>query len=241
MKWLPLLSTFILFFLTACSARIDGNLFSDGKADLSFSMTLEAQTASLIANLSGTPADGPFIDAPGLARALRTAPGVGTVALSNLKPRTLAGNLSIRSMAAFLNARTNGAGGKAIFVQFIQYDSTNVGGHLRVTLDKSNGPATLALFSQDVTDYLSALMAPIATGENLSQATYFELVSGMYGAPIAEEIKKARISVTLRVPGPVTAVVGGTYSGNSVNLDIPLAALLVLDNPMKYDIWWKAP
>lgn len=240
MKWLPLLSTLILFSLTACSAKIDGNLFSDGKADVSLSMTLEAQTASLISNLSPSPADGPLIDARGFVRALQSAPGVETVSLSNPSPRTLAGTLAIRSVAAFLNARTNAADGKAIFVQFIQYDSTSSGGHLRLTLDRNNGPATLALFSQDVTDYLSALMAPIATGEKLSQGTYLNLVSGMYGAAVAEEIKRARIGVTLRVPGPVTSVVGGTYSGKSVILDIPLAALLVLDNPVVYDIWWKA-
>jgi hypothetical protein len=144
-------------------------------------------------------------------------------------------------VATFLNARTNAADGKTIFVQFIQYDSTRAGGHLRLTLDRNNGPATLALFSQDVTDYLSALMAPIATGENLSQPKYLDLVSGMYGAPVAEEIKRARIGGIIRVPGPVTSVTGGTYSGKSVNLDIPLVALLVLDKPVVYDIWWKAP
>lgn len=241
MKWLPLLSTFILFSLTACSAKIDGNLLSDGKAEVSLSMTLEPQTAVLIANLSQTSSDGPLIEASGFARALQSAPGVGAVSLSNPKPRTLAGTLSIRSVTDFLNARTNAADGKAIFVQFIQYTSTNSGGHLRLTLDRTNGPATLTLFSQDVTDYLSALMAPIATGENLTQAKYVDLVGGMYGSAVAEEIKKARIGVTLRFPGPVTSVVGGTYSGKSVNLDLPLVALLVLDSPVVYDIWWKAP
>ncbi len=204
-------------------------------------MTVEAQTASLIANLSGTSTDGPLIDAPRFARALQSAPGVGTVSFSNPKARTLEGTLSVRSVDAFLNARTNASDGKAVFVQFIQYESTSSGGHLRLTLDKNNGPATLALFSQDVTDYLSALMAPIATGEPLTQAKYLDLVSGMYGVAVAEEIKKARIDVTLRLSGPVTSVVGGTYSGKSVKLDIPLVGLLVLDKPVVWEIWWKAP
>jgi len=115
MKWLPLLSTLILFSFTACSAKIDGNLFSDGKADVSLSMTLETQTASLIANLSGTSPDDPLIDVPGFARALQSAPGVGTVSLSNPKPRTLTGTLSIRSVAAFLNARTDPTDGNCDF------------------------------------------------------------------------------------------------------------------------------
>jgi len=102
----------------------------------------------------------------------------------------------------------------AIFVQFIQYDSTRTGGHLRLTLDRNNGPATLALFSQDVTDYLSALMAPIATGENLSQAKYLDLVSRMYGPRWRRKLKGPASALPSGSPGRLPRWRGEPIRGN---------------------------
>jgi hypothetical protein len=97
----------------------------------------------------------------------------------------------------------------------------------------------LLLVSPDVSDYLSALMAPVATGEELSKQDYLALVSSVYGKGIAAEIADARVSLDLELPGTVLSAPGGTFSGRRASFKVPLTDLLVLERPLLYEIRWK--
>jgi hypothetical protein len=82
-------------------------------------------------------------------------------------------------------------------------------------------------------------MAPIATGEVLTKAEYFALVSSIYGPAVADEIQSGAIHASIRFPGPISAVKGGSWSGSRAEFDIPLADLLVLETPLVYEVQWK--
>jgi hypothetical protein len=82
-------------------------------------------------------------------------------------------------------------------------------------------------------------MAPAATGERLSRAEYLELVDSFYGKALADEIAAAGITVSIGFPGPVSSVKGGVFTGTQARFDIPLAALLVLENPLEYEVIWR--
>jgi hypothetical protein len=87
--------------------------------------------------------------------------------------------------------------------------------------------------------YLSALMAPIATGEALTKPEYLALVTSVYGKAIADEISSSSIRASVNFPGAIQRIKGGTYSGRRADFDIPLLDILVLETPLSYEVVWK--
>jgi hypothetical protein len=97
----------------------------------------------------------------------------------------------------------------------------------------------LAYISPDIVAYLSALMAPLATGEAMTKKEYLALIASIYGSGIADEIAAAFFNATIDLPGPVQSVKGGTFSGKRAEFAIPLVDLLVLEKPLTYEVVWK--
>jgi hypothetical protein len=221
----------------SCSARIEGLFREDGSAGLSLEASLEPRTAALIrslAALSGPPASGAVIDGPSIARSMAAAPGVAAVTLENLDPRTVAGNVAISRVDAFLVPGEDPGGGR-----FISYEpSPPDGGRLVIRLDRQRAPGLLALLSEEAAAYLGALMAPAATGEALGKAEYLGLVASVYGRPVADEISSARITLSIEFPRPPGTVRGGTIRDNRALFNLPLVDFLVLETPLEYEVSW---
>jgi hypothetical protein len=95
------------------------------------------------------------------------------------------------------------------------------------------------MLSPEVNQYLSALLAPVATGEVISKAEYLSLVAAIYGKPIADEIAASSIRVVLEFPGTITGIRGGAAKGPKAEFTIPLPDLLVLEQPLSYEISWR--
>jgi hypothetical protein len=95
------------------------------------------------------------------------------------------------------------------------------------------------LLSPEVRDYLSALMAPVATGETLTQKEYLALVQSVYGKGLAEEIASAKITLTIDFPGTISVIQGGKATKNRGVFTIPLGDLLVLERPLRYEVAWQ--
>lgn len=232
----------ILLILGACSGSIEGNLRSGGSAELSLDMSLEPRMAALIRSLSAlmgaVPRDRPLIDGAAIARSMAAAPGITGVTLQNRSPISVAGTIRISQIDRFLALPIPAGQDQK---RFITYSPASAPGasRLKIELDRNTGPGILALISEDIRDYLSALMAPAATGEALSQTEYLDLVASFYGQPVADEIAAARIRVVIDFPGPITAIRGGTFSGTQARFTIPLANMLVLDPPLEYEVTWK--
>jgi hypothetical protein len=161
---------------------------------------------------------------------MAAAPGMRSVFLHNTAPAAIEGDIQISRIDEFLSLP--GGGGR-----FISY--TPVPGRLSVTLDRNSGPRIIALLSAEAVDYLSALMAPVVTGEDLSREEYLKLVASVYGKAIADEIAAARLSLSVDFPGPLQSVRGGTFSGRRAEFLVPLADLFVLDRPLEYEARWK--
>jgi hypothetical protein len=96
----------------------------------------------------------------------------------------------------------------------------------------------IAMLSQDVADYLSAVMAPIATGETLTKQQYLSLVTSVYGGGIAREIDSAEIAASINFPGIITAAEGASFSGSTARFRANLADLLTLEKPILYEVKW---
>jgi hypothetical protein len=55
---------------------------------------------------------------------------------------------------------------------------------------------------------------------------------------LAEEIAAARISITIDFPRPVREVKGGAARDRRASFDLPLIDLLVLEQPLIYEVIW---
>ena len=224
----------------SCSARINGVLRQDGTGDLALQAALEPRMSALIRSLaaltrdgSPLPAEAPLIDGAAISRALSAAPGIASAALANTGPAAIAGSLAVSRVEDFLALPGTQKG------RLIAYEQGPAGGFLTITIDRFAGPTLLALISQDVKDYLSALMAPVSTGEALSKTEYLGLVTAVYGRGIAEEIASGRIRLSLDVPGPVLSARGGSFAASRAQFEVPLVDLLVLESPLVYEVRWR--
>jgi hypothetical protein len=221
----------LLFF--SCAARINGPLNPDGSAEFSVNVSLEPRMAALIRNLTAaaaeTPAASPILDGPAIALSMSAAPGVNSVSFKNTAPAAIEGPVRISRVNDFL-AVTGGS--------FISFGQGSSGGRCLISLSRNTGPEILSLLSSEITDYLSALMAPLATGESLDKAEYLALVSSVYSRAISDEISRSRIRASINFPGTVRSAKGGTFTGRRADFDIPLLDLLVLETPLSYEVNW---
>ena len=224
--------------LISCASRIEGSLAADGTAVMFVSMRLEPRMTTLIRSLSdaGGQSGGPVLDGPAIARSMSNAPGVAAAVLRNTGEAAVEGQVRISRIGEFLSVAESGRNARRGFITFMQ-DSG--GGRCIINIDRQNGPAILELLSPEISDYLNALMAPLATGEELNKTEYLDLVTSFYNRTIRDEIAYSRIRASIDFPGNITGIRGGTYSGRRAEFDIPLLDLLVAETPLTYEVTWN--
>ncbi|MDR1905010.1 MAG: hypothetical protein LBQ88_22355 [Treponema sp.] len=243
------LSMLMLFLCLSCSARIEGALNADGSAEIAIQSSLEAGMASLIRSLSrrtAAPQSKPaaeilVLDGQAIARSMAASPGITSVSFVNTASSAIAGTIKVSKIDEFLRPP-----GNSRRLNFITYEQKSLsasgppgGGRLLISLDRSTGPEIVSLISADAADYLSSLMAPVATGEQLTRQEYMELVTSVYRKETAAEISAARIRAAIEFPGPIVSVRGGTFSGSRAEFNVPLIDLLVLEAPLSYEVVWR--
>jgi len=230
-KLIPL---FIAFFtLFSCSMRIDGSLAANGSANFNVRMSLEPGITTLLQRLfaAGGQSGTPILDGPSISRSMANAPGVASVSFRNTSGSAIEGQIRVTRINDFL-AATDGS-------RFITIEQRGAGSRLTINIDRAKSPLILAMLSEEIVDYLNALMAPIATGEELEKNEYLDLVASFYNRNISNEIASSRIRASIEFPGAITSVRGGTFSGRSASFDIPLLDLLVLETPLVYEVNWN--
>jgi len=227
----------LLLAFSSCASRINGTLMAEGQTDLEIQAELKPGMSALIgrfAALSGTAKPGaPILDGPSLAASMSQAPGISSVSFANKTPASIEGPVKISRINDFLsNSKTSG---------FINYEQKNSAGegHCTVNFSLASGPWILSLISPEVSMYLNALMAPIATGEPMTKAEYLVLVGSVYGKGIADEISTSSIRASVNFPGAIQRVKGGTFTGRKADFEVPLLDILVLETPLSYEVVWK--
>ncbi|MCL1836998.1 MAG: hypothetical protein FWG46_05570 [Treponema sp.] len=230
-------SAVCLFFCLSCAARVSGSLLADGKADIHVNAALEPRMTMLLGSLaaaSGMVQQGaPLLNGPSVSASMSAAPGVSSAALANKTPSSIEGPVKISQINDFL-----AHGKEQGFISFEQ-GTPSKDGKCAVNLSRESGEELLGLLSDEISAYLEALMAPLATGEKMTKAEYLVLVASVYGRGIADEISQAAIQVSIDFPGQVRSVRGGTFSGRKAEFSIPLLDLLVLEVPLHYEVIWR--
>ena len=223
---------FSQFFFLSCDARIEGSMAADGSASLTVNSGLFPRTSALIQNLfTAAGQDGQALDGPAIAGSMAGAPGLASVELKNSSSTALTGQVRISQVSEFLSA----AGERG----FITFERRGNGGRCEINIDRSNGHTILALLSPQINDYLNALMAPIVTEEAINKDEYLVLISTFYSRSIADEIARSTVRASIDFPGQVTTVTGGVSSARRAIFNIPLIDLLVLEEPLKFEVVWN--
>jgi hypothetical protein len=223
--WMPVLAALVF---VSCSGRITGAVQTNEQGAFIIEAELAPASARLLAPLSPATVSGrsaPVLDAGVISLSLRDAPGISSAQLQNTTLENIAGSIGFTKISDFLTA------GEFRFITWEQNRAV-------IALDRSSGPLMVTMLSQDISDYLSAIMAPIATGEPLSTAEYLRLVTSVYGNAIAREIESAEVSATITFPGRITMVEGGVFSGSTARFRAKLIDLLVLETPLRYEVHW---
>ncbi|MDR1390559.1 MAG: hypothetical protein LBJ31_11375 [Treponema sp.] len=230
----------LLFTLVSCSAQISATLAADASAGAELNASIGTQTAALIRSLAAVSARGadsgaaaPVLDGPALSRSLSRSPGITQADLRNRTPERIAGTIKIGAIGDLLAADRTAQVTRQVF----RYDAA--GRRLAIHFDRTIAPKALLLLSAEASDYLSALMAPAATGEALGKTEYRALVRSIYGEAIAAEIDAGKITVTLTLPGQVLSSKGGSFQGRVARFEIPLIDLLVLEQAIDYEVTWQ--
>ena len=235
---------FFALLFASCTAQISGSLKVDGQADLQIYAALEPRITALIGGLaaaSGMLQPGsPILDGPAITASMSSAPGVASVSLNNIAPAAIEGPMQISRLGDFLaRGKTGGKTQNSKIPNFIIFQQGKAGGRCVVTLSRDSGPEILDLISPEIGEYLTALMAPLATGDVLTKAEYLTLVGSVYGKGIADEIAQALVRAYIDFPGMVQSARGGTFSGRRAEFAIPLLDILVLEKTLTYDVMWK--
>jgi hypothetical protein len=224
----------IILPLFSCSARINGSLAADGSAALSVNMALEPRITALIRSLAaaGGQPNAQILNGPSIAKTMSDSSfGNVTASFKNTSPSAIEGNVRITDINRFLAA--GDAGG------FVEFEQGKSGGKCKIYIDLDNGPVILNILSPEIAIYLNVLMAPLATGEEMTKAEYLALVSSVYSRAIADEIASSKISAFISFPGQVTSAKGGIFASRRADFEIPLIDLLVLETPVIYEVSWK--
>ena len=238
-KTIYLLLVPALLTLFSCAARIEGSLSVNETASLSLNVSLERGMAALIQRVTsagGQPgsANTQVLDSASISKSMSASPGVASANFKNTSSAAIEGKMQISKISDFLSVSNNRG-----FITFTQGKPGSSPSKCRININRYDGPKILELLSSDISDYLNALMAPIATGEDMTKKDYLELVTLFYNNQISDEIASSKINASIEFPGTISSVHGGTFSGKKANFVIPLIDLLVLETPLIYEVIWN--
>ena len=231
---LMLLPLFLTFF--SCTAGIEGEFKEGGEVNLTLKTALGPRMIALIRSLRGFMGeDGnePILDGLAISQSIAASPGARAVRLVNTGPSALDGIISISKVDDFLSAG-------ASKTRFISYTEGREAGTSSVVIliDRNSAPEIISRLSSEVEEYLSALMAPVVLGETSTRREYLQLITSVYGRPLADEIAAARLKASIEFPRPVKTAAGGNIVGRKVEFDVPIVDILVLEKPLRYELSW---
>ena len=227
---------FLLFLMvfSSCTARIEAELREGGAVELGFQTSMGSRAVALISSLrsfAGDETDELLLNGPSIAQSLTEVPGIRSVSIRNISSSSLEGNISISNIADFLASGDTNS-------NFVTYNEGQQNSSIIITLDRETAPELIFYLSPDILEYFHAIFAPAIQGDIISRQEYLDLLASFYGRPLSDEIAAATIQVQIRFPRQITSVQGGSFTGRQAEFSIPLVDILVLEQPLRYEVRW---
>lgn len=238
----------VLLAFSACSpslsVRIDGGE-SAAFAHSGFTLSLSPSAENLAQTLAGGQSlfDAGTI-ADGFARAGFPQPEDIRADGNGLRLSVSFGKIPLESHAVF----QTGTGGARAF------DLRPAEKTLNIRLTRGNVRQIADLLPAELFAYSDLFMAPVLTGEQLSENEYTALIGAAYGPRAEQEMREAVFTLTAECPAAVaeaTALIqtGAGFqdapdiqvetNGGQVCFRIPVARLLCLTQPVSLSVRWQ--
>jgi hypothetical protein len=223
--------------VSGCSPSVKISVGSDLKTVCDFSVSLDAQLASRLgarATDNSVAAPSPLFDLALIQRSFQAA-GFADVTATSLS----AGELAVRAEAASPVAAFSAVPNVVRYTAL----SNGSGGQIEIAVSKETISEILAIMPDGISEYLDLLMAPLFTGENLTETEYLAVIASVYGQQTADMLKKSTLDIHFALPAradiryyPDAAKV--SVSGNNVSLFLPLASVLSAQTELAFCAVW---
>jgi hypothetical protein len=229
-----------LGILGACSIRQEIALNPDGSGEAWVRVVLQGFFADYLKDLAefaGT-ARGPgtaIFDEIEIRSAFEKRRGVTIKELRIAKPEELQLRLAFTSIDDLVRGEADLS--SSGIVTFRNVDGTRT---LRLHLDRANyGKLSSLLPSSDgSTDTILSVFGP-QEGLAITEAEYLETMEFTLGAEGPKALRESFIEVAVTVNGRLVSQKGGTVRNNTVTFRIPILKVLLLNEPLDYEIVFR--
>ncbi len=128
---------------------------------------------------------------------------------------------------------------------------------LVITLSRETVAKTIAALPAELFEYADLLMAPVLTGESITEEEYLALIGAAYGPQAASELESCSFRLAVQCPAEVVRAsarefAGGALSGSAApaagveaeasgseaRFIIPAAKVFALSYPLQLEVWW---
>lgn len=232
---------FFLFFSCSPKIEFDFNTItpkenSEITANISFSTGISDTAVIAIKNLTGIPEESPLFDKEAISESLKT---------SGLKEKKVSVNsdssLDVKVYSSDLSKIGNSQ--KPIFTT--TYNKTTKEYSVSTILNPKTFESLFTIFPEEFADYAELLMAPIFTGENLSETEYLDLLAAAYGNSLQKELSDSVCILQGKTPGVITDFSWNNEKIKKFNgkknflLSVPLVSFLSNNEGISFNICWK--
>ncbi len=231
---------FLALLLLSCSVRPEVTLNADGSGEAVVRVTVQKFLAEYLLDLAefagaAKSRDAGMFDEKEIRAAFEGKPGVTVKGVRIPKPEELELRLAFRSIDDLVRGQKELA--DTGIVTFRNDGGTRT---LRLHLDQKNFAKISSLLpsSDGSTETILSVFGP-QQGVAITEAEYLEAMEFTLGEQGPKAIEDSSVDVTVTVNGKLVSQKGGTAKGSVVTFRIPLLKLLMLNEPLDYEIVFK--
>lgn len=200
-------------FLISCTDDLNLKFNSDGSADMEFSAQAGQALTKMLQGFADSTGSASVIDTKDIASEL-TANGFTNV---KVIPKGLAGftatGKDLKRESPVFSSGIVTATDKAD--KSVKFRAELTGEQLQSLYEGSDEQTKMLL---------DLLLAPVFTGEKMSEDEYVDLISSFYGASVGQEIKDSKVNLKVE-----------DSKGKKFTKTIPLVKLLTLEEPVIFE------
>ena len=213
--------SFVILF-SGCSTAINASFEKDFSGTIGLHTAVSNTVTSLTSSFFGTSEELGIFDLEQIRTSLEES-GLKVTGLSCPTANSLAVFANTDDFSRILPENND-------FIKFSQNDSTST---MTLLLSPENIQKVVALMPDETAVYTDLLVAPVFTGEEMSQEDYIELMAIAYGGQAAAELAASEIKLKFALPGTIKSASMsnpdfGTveHENNTVAITIPLIHIL---------------
>jgi hypothetical protein len=207
----------LLLSVSGCSTDIAITALPDSSGGLHAVLSAGPAAEKTFTALTGTETTGTGPDTDAIQKNLEEA-GLTAVTVSADGTSSLTVQGTVKNLAAGITA----------FPGFISGTTDKSGKHqFTVTFSPDIMQKAVKAFPETIQNYADLLMAPVFTGETMTQQEYKELLAAVYGNSFAEELAESTVRISFSSPAAAVQ-----------NEAIPLLELLTLKKTKIISFIW---